>query len=1114
MTLPVGALVRDLSLPALGYGRVVERRGKGAVGVLFQTEPTPREVRPGEQREVVRAKLHAGQRVQVTDPASAAARDGAVVRVVEPPPKKKVRPEDEEESDGLVRYEVEVGGQTAVLAEDRVMPQQAATDDPLDRVEALSWDEPAAFFSRAAMHQVASRWYEESFGIPALLGARIEFLPHQVHAARRVLCDRAPRYVLADEVGLGKTIEAGLVAQALAAARPDLRVLVIAPGSMSRQWLCELFLRFGEQVFVHLDVTRLSTEEQGELPARARVIVSTTALEAFPELRQALLAQRWDLVIVDEAHQVPPDRPLYAFLREAAERAPGVLLLSATPGKRDEVGLLGLLALVAPDAYGKAGREALAKRLAAQEAISAPLAEAAALVDAGAALDEAALRKVAARWKGALPHDPIVEGLRARLIDGDEDALGELVAYVQEFHRLDRRIVRTRRATVRALGTALCERTLQVVRYKPHEAEASFVAHVEALPDAADLDQVQRGLRGLYLRAASTTPVVVLTLLEARRKVVEARKKKKGAAPAPFDLLAALTSDPGPSDEERLRERAIAEARPLPGEAEWLQKAIDLVRAWMVQDQGAAGGCARFRAAIRWVKEHLGGGAGKVLVFSQEREVVDELATALTEELGEGSVATFHHGLEDAHLSEAALRFQQPGDCKVLVSDELGGEGRNFQVASAVVHLDQPWSPARVEQRVGRLDRIGRDPKRPVLSVVLSGPSRVEKALLKLHGEVLKVYERSLGGLELLMPRVQGDVADAACRGAAALEALARPVAAAVEQERARQDEAWERALDASKRSLDEAAEHADVLAATEGERDAAALQAWARRLNIGLKPLGDDVWSAAWSWEHLRRVPAGLAPPGAVPTEGRARRRGTFSRKKALEDESLELFAPGHPLIDALARDALGPTDGRAAVMLRKLGGAARGRAFAIVLGRTALDRAAWGQEDVPAGLVYRAQARLWPQTRPVVVELHPGKRPGATVLADKALAARLLAPPGDPDDPEVDPEARDEVVSLDRDALARAVHLPHLVDALRAGVEVGLGSLREARRREAEGAARDLLDDFKDDLGYLRGVAAREQGPARDEALREVALRERLVESVQREQVLLDALAVVLGA
>src|SRR5690606_17235780 len=100
------------SLPALGYGRVVERRGHGTVAVLFQDETTPREVRPAEQREVVRARLHAGQKVEVTAPKGGGApRAGAVVRFVEPPPPARRRPEDDvDESESLARYEVDTGG--------------------------------------------------------------------------------------------------------------------------------------------------------------------------------------------------------------------------------------------------------------------------------------------------------------------------------------------------------------------------------------------------------------------------------------------------------------------------------------------------------------------------------------------------------------------------------------------------------------------------------------------------------------------------------------------------------------------------------------------------------------------------------------------------------------------------------------------------------------------------------------------------------------------------------------------------------------------------------------------------------------------------------------------
>ena len=202
---------------------------------------------------------------------------------------------------------------------------------------------------------------------------------------------------------------------------------------------------------------------------------------------------------------------------------------------------------------------------------------------------------------------------------------------------------------------------------------------------------------------------------------------------------------------------------------------------------------------------------------------------------------------------------------------------------------------------------------------------------------------------------------------------------AASSKARARSDEAYERGLDASRRSLEVATEHAEVMADTDGQQDAPALAAWARQVGITVRSLNEEEWAITWSWEHLKRLPAGLAPPGVTPTEGRVRRRGTFSRTKALGDESLELFAPGHPIVDALVRDVEGPTDGRCAVGIRDLGPKLRGRAFLVALARTALDQDAWGGAAVPAGLVHRARSRLWPVTRSAVVELLPGKSPAA---------------------------------------------------------------------------------------------------------------------------------------
>ena len=301
-------------------------------------------------------------------------------------------------------------------------------------------------------------------------------------------------------------------------------------------------------------------------------------------------------------------------------------------------------------------------------------------------------------------------------------------------------------------------------RYQVPEAEENAVAHLEAHPQGGD--DVQMALTALYRQKASGSPLVALELLENRKKILSGETKVEGGPIGKPEI--SLSADPGPEEEDHLWRQIVACAPPLPGEEQWLQTAIEKVRSWMAT---TVGGSARFRAVSGWIQSMLSRDRNaKVLVFAGDVSLVEDFSDHLSEKIGQHRVAHIHYRMDEVTLAHEAIRFQKQRSCAVLVSDELGGEGRNFQFASAVVHLDLPWSPARLEQRIGRLDRMGRDPSRSVLSVVPSGNGRTETALLGLHRRSLDVFQRSLGGLEFMLAPLHAKICAAFLAGPEQLE--------------------------------------------------------------------------------------------------------------------------------------------------------------------------------------------------------------------------------------------------------------------------------------------------------------------------------------------------------
>jgi len=164
-----------------------------------------------------------------------------------------------------------------------------------------------------------------------LTGPRVGLIPHQLHIAAEVASRHAPRVLLADEVGLGKTIEAGLILHRMWLTGRVRRVLLVVPEALLHQWLVEMLRRFN-LLFALFNQERFTSLE-GENPflTEQRVLCSLEFLTATPKVARAVLAGGWDLLVVDEAHHITDNEKTHDFLQRLSRSAAGLMLLTATP---------------------------------------------------------------------------------------------------------------------------------------------------------------------------------------------------------------------------------------------------------------------------------------------------------------------------------------------------------------------------------------------------------------------------------------------------------------------------------------------------------------------------------------------------------------------------------------------------------------------------------------------------------------------------------------------------------------------------------------------------------------------------------------------------------------
>src|SRR5512137_1678144 len=415
-------------------------------------------------------------------------------------------------------------GVTVVSGRDRALiavPDETPLDQPaggfLDRLASGDAGPASAFALRTRVVRLEAMRRADSLG--ALLSSRVHVLPHQVGAAGRILADRSPRFVLADEVGLGKTIEAGLVFAGLRQLGLAERVLVVVPEHLSFQWLAELFHKFNA-LFTLLTPERVAElGGPGEALAGSKLaIVAQERLVADPAVAAAAATRPFDLVVVDEAHHLAEDR-LFEAIAPVARASFGLLLLTATPVRLDPREYFRLLSLV--ETVPTTTLEAFLSRLESHEAYSAVARD----LLAGGKVEDAL-----ARLRKLSPDDAAFAAPKGKAKPPSRAALLEHLA---SRYGLSSRLVRNRRVKVGAFTSRVLRRE-DLAEGTKIEAAADLCARLarageKVLVFGGDVDR----LRELQARIAAKGRLEALLYddaqsLEARDRLVARFRDREG----------------------------------------------------------------------------------------------------------------------------------------------------------------------------------------------------------------------------------------------------------------------------------------------------------------------------------------------------------------------------------------------------------------------------------------------------------------------------------------------------------------------------------------------------------------------------------------------------------
>ncbi len=574
--------------------------------------------------------------------------------------------------------------------------------DPTSFLQRKITENKQYFDSRSQYQECLMNYRSISKGVDSIFSANINLEEHQIDIATRVLQDPIQRYLLGDEVGLGKTIEAAIIIRQFVLDFPTShRVLIVCPRELQIQWQYELAFRFNLNSSMRRGFIKVLYYEE---------------LEEISTLLRRSGINKIDMIVVDEAHRLTRKNynELYNRIKFHGGKLNRFLLLSGTPVLNNEKGFLEMLELLDPDIYSISNADKFKNRINNRTRISE-------IVDGLDPVAKLVMKTDLLELEAMFPDDQNLAKYLKDLIpilddysvdEGDPvflNALGVLREYIAQSFKLDQRILRTRRQSVSALTPS--REGIEVFTINSSDAQDlySSLDEIRLLCGSLPSTQAKKDLRNIFFTLVSYFIQGSISRLLGQKLLIKLRRT---------------------SHKFRFNKQTSAILQTITDHTENLLE--KLVNRDLIQ---------KYEKVLEILTSKH---ETKVIIFCSDEESAKRLKKFLDEELDNTQVV---HGEDSTRVNKY---FQTQDKNIVAIFDRHSEEGLNLQGEGRfVIHLDLPLDPNRIEQRIGRVDRYGGANFKS--SLVIDESNMFEFEWKNLVIETIRVFNRSIASLQFLI---------------------------------------------------------------------------------------------------------------------------------------------------------------------------------------------------------------------------------------------------------------------------------------------------------------------------------------------------------------------------